>query len=100
MQRATPHPALRATFPSRAGEGERATALRAAETIGRPLGSAAFLDRPAALRRPRSASETARAEARVGDRVKCDLNALSSAWKAAALPLSYTRAGASSASRP
>src|SRR5271166_5299473 len=25
MQRATPHPALRATFPSRAGEGEPAT---------------------------------------------------------------------------
>jgi hypothetical protein len=42
---------------------EALSALRAAETIGRPLGSAAFLDRLAALMRPRSASETARPEA-------------------------------------
>src|SRR5271165_973637 len=43
---------------------EALSALRAAETIGRPAGSAAFLDRLAALTGPRSAFETARPEAR------------------------------------
>jgi putative transposase len=46
-----------------ASSAETVSALRAAETIGRPLGSPSFLDRLAGRDRPRSAPQAARAKA-------------------------------------